>query len=154
MNIKLYTQNNCHYCKNVKEKLDEFHINYDEIDISLEENKEEWNKMVRISGLPMTPTIFVDNEIWAPNRDFRSPEELATRLQEIEKMGGLIPVSKEEQFDVLMNNMKNLAVGMRNLQTQLHQMSAKLNPPPQPTVASTPGTTAINPPMENKNIPL
>ena len=132
MNIKLYTQTNCLYCKQVKEKLDEFHISYESIDISLEENRVGWNSVIKVSGLPMTPTITIGKEIWAPNRDFRSPEELANRLKEVQKIGGIEPITKEEEFYVLLNGMKNLGIGMRSLQTQITQLQTKLTPPTPP----------------------
>ena len=147
MNIKVYSQNNCLYCKKVKDKLDEFHVKYEEIDINLEENRDEWNGIVKISGLPMTPTITIDEEIWAPNRDFRNPEELANRLKEVEKAGGLDPIKKEEEFQVLLNGLKNLGVGMRNLQNQINQLNMKLNPQPQ-------NPKPQNPPQEPVKTPI
>ena len=140
MNIKLYTQTNCLYCKQVKDKLDEFHISYESVDISLEENRVSWNSVVKVSGLPMTPTITMGKEIWAPNRDFRSPEELANRLKEVQKTGGIEPITKEEEFYVLLNGMKNLGIGMRSLQTQITQLQTKLSPPTQSPPTQSPPT--------------
>ena len=122
-------------------------IKYEEIDINLDENRDEWNGIVKISGLPMTPTITIDEEIWAPNRDFRNPEELANRLKEVEKAGGLDPIKKEEEFQVLLNGLKNLGVGMRNLQNQINQLNMKLNPQPQ-------NLQPKNPPQESVKTPI
>ena len=45
---------------------------------------EEWNELIRITGIGMTPTIVMQNEVWLPNRDFRTPEELVGRIKHFE----------------------------------------------------------------------
>ena len=103
----------------------------------------------------MTPTITIGKEIWAPNRDFRNPEELVNRIKEAQK-SGIDQITDEEQFYVLLNGMKNLGIGMRNLQTQVNQLNMKLNPqpptptPPFPTQSPPPQIKPIEPSIKKK----
>ena len=77
--MKIYTNPSCHYCKKVKDALDAAEITYEEIITS--ENFTEWNDLLRITGLAVTPTIVFQEEVWLPNRDFRTPEELVARVK-------------------------------------------------------------------------
>ncbi len=83
MKIKIFTQPNCLYCNNIKEALTENEIEFDTIDISKSENREEWNLVTRLSGIGMTPTITFRDQIWAPNRDFQDAKSLIQRLKEL-----------------------------------------------------------------------
>ena len=60
--MKVYSQPTCHYCKKIKDVLEEANIEYEEIITS--ENTEEWNEIIRVTGLGMTPTIILQDEIW------------------------------------------------------------------------------------------
>ncbi|HAI41977.1 MAG TPA: hypothetical protein DCM40_29585, partial [Maribacter sp.] len=81
--MKIYTNPTCHYCKKIKDSLDNANVKYEEINAS--ENQTEWNELVRITGIGITPTILMQEEVWIPNRDFRTPEELIQRIQHFEK---------------------------------------------------------------------
>ena len=59
--MKLYTNPTCHYCKKIKESLDTANITYEEINAS--ENVVEWNELLRVTGIGITPTIMM------PRRD-------------------------------------------------------------------------------------
>ena len=81
--MKIYTNPTCHYCKKINDSLDNANVKYEEINAS--ENQTEWNELVRITGIGITPTILMQEEVWIPNRDFRTPEELIQRIQHFEK---------------------------------------------------------------------
>lgn len=126
MEIKMYTQPNCLYCKNIKEALTKNEIKYNEVDISKEENREEWNLITRLSGLGLTPTITFRDQIWAPNRDFQDDKGLVQRLIYF-RDNPLKQPSEEDKFQILLNSTKNLAMSLSNLHQLLINVNTKVN---------------------------
>ena len=125
--MKIYTNPTCHYCNKIKEQLNEAGLKYEEVVAS--ENQNEWNELIRITGIGMTPTIIMQNEVWLPNRDFRTAEELIERVKHFEAN----PMSKltiEEKVDQMHNSVKNISL----LINQMNQQIAKI----QQATAATP----------------
>jgi len=120
--MKIYTNPTCHYCKKIKDSLDGANINYEEINAS--ENQVEWNELVRVTGMGITPTILMQEEIWIPNRDFRTPEELIQRVRHFEK-NPMTRLNIEERIDQVNNNVKNLTLILNQMQQTLQQLNAK-----------------------------
>jgi|TARA_R100000900_G_scaffold140282_1_gene120493 glutaredoxin len=117
--MKIYTNPSCHYCKKVKDALDAAEITYEEIITS--ENFTEWNDLLRITGLAVTPTIVFQEEVWLPNRDFRTPEELVARVKHF--VDSPMPVLKlEDRVDQLFNSVKNIALLLNNLGQTIQQI--------------------------------
>ena len=118
--MKLYTNTTCHYCNRIKEALDAAQIEYTEVITN--DNFEEWNDLLRITGLAVTPSIVFQEEIWIPNRDFRTPEELVARLQHF--INHPMPVLKlEDRVDQLHNSVKNLALLLNQMSQTLSQVN-------------------------------
>tara|TARA_Y100001938_G_C7777655_1_gene276386 strand:- start:60 stop:533 length:474 start_codon:yes stop_codon:yes gene_type:complete len=126
MKIKMYTQPNCLYCKNIKEDLTKNEIEFEEIDISQEENREEWNLVTRLSGLGLTPTITFRDQIWAPNRDFQDGKGLIQRLIYF-RDNPLTEPTEEDKFQIILNSTKNLAMSLSNLHQLIANISSKVN---------------------------
>jgi len=126
MEIKIFSQPNCMYCKNVKEILTENKIEFKELDISLDENRDEWNRLTRLSGIGMTPTVTFWDQIWAPSRDFLDPKTLVERLKYFLD-NPLEAPTKEEEFQILLNATKNLSLTLQNLHKTVTTMQQKLN---------------------------
>jgi len=120
--MKLYTNPTCHYCKKIKDSLDGANIKYEEINAS--ENQVDWNELVRLTGIGITPTILMQEEIWVPNRDFRTPEELIQRIRHFEK-NPMIRLNIEERIEQVNNNVKNLTLILNQMQQTLQQLNAK-----------------------------
>ena len=105
--MKIYTNPSCHYCNKIKEALTEAEIVFEEVITS--ENFEEWNNLLRVTGLAVTPTIVFQEEVWLPNRDFRTPEELVARIKHF--LDNPMPVLKlEDRIDQVFNSVKNIAL--------------------------------------------
>jgi glutaredoxin len=126
--MKMYTNPTCHYCTRIKVQLDAAEIKYEEVVAS--ENQEEWNELVRITGIGMTPTIVMQNEVWLPNRDFRTAEELIERIKHFEE-NPMSVLTMEEKVDQLHNSVKNISL----LINQMNQTLSKIQ---QATVATPP----------------
>ena len=132
MKVKVYSQKNCKYCDNIKEALKENKVEFESIEI--DDNRDEWNRITRILGLGMTPTIGFGDEFWVPGRDFRGPEELIKRMEYITEFP-LPPLTDEEKIETLVNATKNLAMSLNNLNMQIsniHQKVNQLTNPPVP----------------------
>lgn len=76
----LYTQNECEYCDELKQILEENNIKYTIKDVF--QNRIEWEKVRRSQDIKFTPTLVVVNKenrdvkFLAVDRDFDTPEEL------------------------------------------------------------------------------
>ena len=78
-------------------------------EIVAKDNEEEWNELVRITGIGMTPTIVMQEEIWLPNRDFRTPEELIGKIRHFSDKP-MKTLMFEERINQLHNTVKNLTL--------------------------------------------
>lgn len=66
---------NCPYCKELKDLYDKEGIEYEIVDINLEENEEESNKVFKVTGVDSVPIVKVGNQLLAPDVSFTSIEE-------------------------------------------------------------------------------
>jgi len=120
--MKIYTNPSCHYCNKIKEALTEAEITFEEVITS--DNFEEWNNLLRITGLGVTPTIVFQEEVWLPNRDFRTPEELVARVKHF--IDNPMPVLKlEDRVDQIFNSVKNVALILNNMGQQIQQIQTQ-----------------------------
>ena len=72
--IEIYTNETCPYCKQIKDKLTEEKIEFEE---KLTENfTEEYQEMVDLTGLNTVPCIKYKGEYFLPGRDYQAPEHL------------------------------------------------------------------------------
>ena len=90
--IIVYAQNTCGYCNKVKEELTKNNIEF-EIKL-IDEFQDEWDKVVSLTNLPTTPTIYYKNNYFIPQRDFNSPQNLIELLKNF----------KEYEFDLSYQN--------------------------------------------------
>ena len=77
--ITIYTNETCPYCKQIKEKLTEKNIEFE--NKTGENHKDEWQSVVSLTGMPTVPTIKYEDEYFVPGRDFNSPEQLISILE-------------------------------------------------------------------------
>ena len=129
--MKIYTNPTCHYCNRIKAQLTEAELEYEEVIAS--ENQEEWNEIIRITGIGMTPTIIMQNEVWLPNRDFRTAEELIERVKHFEA-NPMRTLTLEEKVDQLHNSVKNISLLINQMNQSLTkiQQNTTVPSPPQP----------------------
>ena len=77
--IEIYTNENCTYCKTLKEELTKKNIEF--------ENKltsdftEEYQNIVNLTGMPTVPTIKYEGEYFVPGRDYQNPQQLINLLE-------------------------------------------------------------------------
>ena len=83
--IKIYTTENCKYCKKLKNMLDEEKITYDEVNVDLDENKTEYEKMAKITESDMVPLILIKKQALVPEVSFNSIDEAVTITKKLLK---------------------------------------------------------------------
>ena len=108
MEIIIYTNEQCPYCKQIKEELDRNNIEY--IDRLTIDWKSEWQEVVNLTGMPITPTIYYKNNYFIPSRDFSNPQHLVGILNDFEKSSFSIEKQTFERLKTLNHNI-NVAFG-------------------------------------------
>ena len=127
--IKLYTNPTCHYCHKIKEQLDAGGIEFTEIDTT--KAGKEWNELVRITGIGMTPTVILQEETLLPNRDFRTAEDLIGRIKHFTD-NPMKRLSIDEKLEQMHNSVKNLTLLLNQMARQMTELSSQSGIPPTP----------------------
>ena len=81
--IIIYTSKTCPYCNQIKQLFKDKKIKYTEKD--KEKFNHEWYRVVELTGIPVFPTINIDNEYLVPNRDFQNQQQLLNIIEYISK---------------------------------------------------------------------
>lgn len=81
--VKVYSYDSCPYCTQLKSILAEYGINFLNIDITLPENKEDYDAVVGFSNCHELPIISIDNQLLIPEISFRSIPEAANLTKKI-----------------------------------------------------------------------
>ena len=76
--ITIYTNENCPYCKTIKEKLNSEDIKFEERLTS--EYEKKWLTISDLTGMPQVPTVVLKNKYLVPVRDFYNEEHLVSIL--------------------------------------------------------------------------
>jgi glutaredoxin len=75
--IKLYTFPECPFCKELKELLTNEGIEFEDINVNLLENQDEFAIVSRVSNSNEVPIMKIDKQLFVPNVSFQSiPEAL------------------------------------------------------------------------------
>ena len=135
--VKIYTNPTCHYCHKIKEQLIAGEIKFEEVDITQE--SKEWNELVRITGIGMTPTIILQEETLLPNRDFRTAEDLIGRIKHFTD-NPMKRLSVDEKLEQMHNSVKNLTLLLNQIARQVTDLTNQSagtppgmgGPPPAP----------------------
>lgn len=73
--IKLYGFDDCPYCQELKGLYDKNNIEYTYVDVMLEENEAECDKLFSITKDESVPVILVNKTLLAPESSFKSIQE-------------------------------------------------------------------------------
>ena len=73
--VKIYTMEDCPYCKELKEMYDKGGVEYTEVDINIEENREEYEMVSKVGQSDSVPLVRVHNQVLAPDVSFSSITE-------------------------------------------------------------------------------
>jgi glutaredoxin len=119
--ITIYTNNNCDYCKQLKEELDKNNIEYTDIDTV--KYVKVWQNVVDTTFIPTVPTVLYKDTYFVAGRDFANPSVLMKLLNEFEGFDYNDPKLTLERIRTLTYSM-TLAFGrvdniLRNIENQL-----------------------------------
>ena len=103
--IEIYTNENCPYCKQVKEVLNKNNINFEEKYTTKYES--EWNDVVNLTGMPTVPTILYKEEYFVAGRDFPNPEYIVNAIKNFKK-------SKNNNNKIILQRIKTMNFHMNN----------------------------------------
>jgi len=73
--VIIYTFPECPFCKELKEKLTAEGIEYNDINVNLAENAEEYGKVVVASNSNEVPVVKIGKQLFIPNVSFHSIDE-------------------------------------------------------------------------------
>ena len=122
MNITIYTNNNCGYCKQLKDELTKNNIEFKEI--LTKDFTVEWQDVVNLTGLPTTPTVKYKEEYFVPGRDYQNPQQLMNILDPF-------PDSSYDYNKRTLERIKtlnyNTSVAFGRLDQLLRQIETKIN---------------------------
>ena len=75
--VTIYGFKDCPYCTELKDILTTEGIEFNDVDVELTENQEEFNKIMEISKADEVPIVKVGKQLLVPNVSFRSIKEAA-----------------------------------------------------------------------------
>tara|TARA_R100000908_G_C3673729_1_gene95521 strand:- start:170 stop:571 length:402 start_codon:yes stop_codon:yes gene_type:complete len=120
--ITIYTNETCPYCKSIKEELTKANIEFE--NKFTNENEEEWQKIVNLTGMPTVPTIKHGDDFLLPQRDFGNPEHLINILNN--ESGSEYSYSRRT-FEKMKTLNSNINMAFNRLDQLLRQIENKLN---------------------------
>ena len=120
--ITMYTNENCPYCKQVKEELEKQNIEF--LNKLTSEHTADWQEIVNLTGMPTVPTIKYNDEYFIAGRDFGGPQQLVTMLNSYTD-------SPHDQSKRIFERMKtlnyNIIMAFNRMDGILRQIETKLN---------------------------
>ena len=82
--IIIYTNEQCPYCKQVKEELTKNEIEFE--NRFTKDFESEWQAIVSLTGIPTVPTIYYKDSYLVPARDFPNVQALISILQNFKEL--------------------------------------------------------------------
>jgi glutaredoxin len=119
--IIIYTNENCGYCKELKDILKDKEIEFTEIVTT--DYERQWNKVQAITHMSTTPTILFKDSYFIPERDFNHPGQAVQILNSYEK-------PDLNSGDVMLERMKtlnyNIVFALSTLDRVIKNINGKL----------------------------
>ena len=101
--ITIYTQTACSYCKTIKDELEKNNIKFE--NKITDENEKEWQGIVDLLGIGVTPTIYYKDSYFVPGRDYMNPAHLMNIFKDFNKSEFSKPIQILEKLKTLNYNM-------------------------------------------------
>lgn len=84
--VKIYGSDECPYCEKLKKYLKILRIDFKYINVDLDQNKGEYEKIVEKIGHTFIPTISIDGKMISPEEDFKTiPEAVKIIVLDLKK---------------------------------------------------------------------
>ena len=120
--IIIYTNEQCPYCKQIKEELTKNNIEFENRFTKDFESK--WQNITSLTGIPTVPTIHYKNSYLVPARDFPNAQALINILQNFKELDFSDARQALERIKTLNYNM---LVAFNRTDQLLRQIETKIN---------------------------
>ncbi len=117
--VILYTKETCPYCINFIKLLNDEGINFINKEIEQEGVREEFDKMVSLTGQGVFPTILTNNNYLIPNRDFQGMPEGIQMIKSIAHPSYENPPSDLKTIEMLKQINANIRNSFNSIQRSL-----------------------------------
>ena len=120
--IIIYTNEQCPYCKQIKEELTKNEIEFE--NRFTKDFESEWQNIVSLTGMPNVPTIHYKDSYLVPARDFPNAQALINILQNFKELDFDDARQALERVKTLNYNM---LTAFNRLDQLLRQIETKIN---------------------------
>ena len=117
--VILYTKETCPYCINFIKLLEDEGIKFINKEIEQEGVREEFDKMVSLTGQGVFPTILTNNNYLIPNRDFQGMPEGIQMIKSIAHPSYENPPSDLKTIEMLKQINANIRNSFNSIQRSL-----------------------------------
>ena len=122
--IIVYSNETCSYCKQVKEKLTEEKIEFE--NRLTTDFQKEWSNIVFLTGIPQVPTIFYKDTYLVPGRDYGNVDGLMAVLKNLKEINKNISL-EQGIFERIKTLTYHIQTAFRRTDQLLRQIETKLN---------------------------
>jgi|688.fasta_scaffold289459_2 glutaredoxin 3 len=81
--IRIYSIPECPYCSDLKEKLTDQNIEFEDVNVFLEENVEEHKEVAEFTKSEEVPIVRVNKHFLVPNVSFHSIDECVETIKKL-----------------------------------------------------------------------
>jgi glutaredoxin len=82
--IRIYTSDNCEYCKELKEKLEKENIKFFDVNVDEDKNKDECKKIFKFVNEPVIPIIIKKPHVLVPKKSFHTIDQAIHLIKSID----------------------------------------------------------------------
>ena len=115
--IIIYTNETCPYCKQIKEELTKNNIEFENILTS--DEKDNWQAIVNLTGMPTVPTLNFNGDYLVPGRDFGNAANLVKLIQNYKESNFTIQEITLEKLKTLHYNISTAFNRTNQILTQI-----------------------------------
>jgi glutaredoxin len=115
--ITIYTNETCPYCKQIKEELTKNNIEFKNVLTS--DEKDNWQAIVNLTGMPTVPTLNFNGDYLVPGRDFGNAANLINLIQNYKESNFTIQEITLEKLKTLNYNISTAFNRTNQILTQI-----------------------------------
>jgi len=120
--IRIYTNETCPYCKQIKEELTKNNIEFENVLTS--DEKDNWQAIVNLTGMPTVPTLNFNGNYLVPGRDFGNTDSLIKLIQNYKESNFTI---QEITLEKLKTLHYNISTAFNRTNQILTKIETKIN---------------------------
>ena len=122
--VIIYTNEQCPYCKQVKEELTKNNIEFE--NRFTKDFEDQWKSISSLTGMPTVPTIYYKDDYLVTGRDFPNPTMLVTILKNYDSLSLSFSHARQALERVRTLNY-TMSMAFNRLDQLLRQIETKIN---------------------------